>query len=90
MKTRAKLKNFTSLDNKSIILRNLSRILDIRIVDLDENEHAITFLYDSTNALEKVKRELTRIGFPICNIQKNDVYSIENKFYPNLQKKSFA
>lgn len=79
MRTRAKLKNFTSSDCKKIILRNLNRILDIRIIDLDENDSTITFLYGTSTALEKVKRELKSIGFPICRLWTNNSSFLEKE-----------
>lgn len=73
MRTIAKLKNFTSSEEKSVITRNLNRILDIVILDMDIENSTITFLHVSKTALDRVKRELSCIGFPITKLQnKND------------------
>lgn len=69
MRTLAILKNFTSSEGKSVITRNLNRILDIVILDMDIENSTITFLHASKIALDRVKRELNCIGFPITNLQ---------------------
>ena len=69
MRTFATLKNFTSSEAKDIVVRNLNRILDIVILDMDIEHGTITFLHLSKTALEKAKRELRCLGFPIKNLQ---------------------
>lgn len=76
MRTYATLNNFSAPAGKSTILRNLNRILDIVVLDIDEENSAITFLYTSKSVLEKVKRELKCIGYPIRHmIHKKDYES---------------
>ncbi len=65
MKVVAKVQDLTKDLSKNVISRNLSRILDIRILEIDTENSTITFLYDSGLAFEKAKRELWRIGYPI-------------------------
>ncbi|MGB5553540.1 MAG: hypothetical protein WBM83_02700 [Flavobacteriaceae bacterium] len=72
MRATAQLKDLSSDTCKHTIVRNLSRILDIRIVDIDTDSKSITFLYNSVLALEKVKRELLNIGFPILQCRYQD------------------
>jgi hypothetical protein len=79
MRTFATLKNFTSSEGKDIILRNLNRILDIVILDMDIENSTITFLHLDAVALDNAKRELNCIGFPIISLQiQNDKKSNEN------------
>jgi hypothetical protein len=65
MKAIAKMDNLISNNDKMMILRNLSRIMDIRVIDLEVDTGRLVFLYYSPIALEQVKRELWRIGYPI-------------------------
>ncbi|NNE75470.1 MAG: hypothetical protein HKN31_00150 [Pricia sp.] len=67
MKAHATLKNVDSDACKPIILRNLSRILDIRIIDIDTENGILHFFYYGRKALEQVKNELGRIGYPVQN-----------------------
>lgn len=79
MRTRATLKNFSSPEGKDVIRRNLNRILDIVILDLDIENSTITFLHVTKTALDRVKRELNCIGFPIKRLQ------IQNDKKPNIE-----
>ena len=65
MKAHATLKNVDSEPCKLIIVRNLKRILDIRIIDIDVENGILHFLYSGHKAYENVKKELSRIGYPI-------------------------
>ena len=65
MKARVQLSNLSSERGKMTIIRNLSRIMDIRIVEIDLKERALSFLYQNNKAYEDVKKELKRIGHPI-------------------------
>ncbi|MBM1106581.1 hypothetical protein JQC67_10565 [Aurantibacter crassamenti] len=69
MKTSATLKNFTSTEGKNIVTRNLNRIMDIVILDMDIENSTITFLHASKAALDRVKKELKCIGFPVSHLQ---------------------
>lgn len=66
MKATAQLNDLKSSESKHIIVRNLSRILDIRILDIDVESRTVLLVYDSVLAFEKAKNELGRIGFPIA------------------------
>tara|TARA_R110002049_G_scaffold191337_1_gene360241 strand:+ start:5541 stop:5810 length:270 start_codon:yes stop_codon:yes gene_type:complete len=65
MKAMAKLKNLNGNEDKRIIIRNLSRIMDIRIVDIDVEKGTIGILSSTMLALEQVRRELWRICYPV-------------------------
>jgi hypothetical protein len=67
MKATAKIADLKSIESQNTIIRNLSRILDIRIVDIDIIRGMVSFLYDSPGCFEKVKQELRRIGHPITD-----------------------
>jgi hypothetical protein len=71
MRALVQLKNLKTDTCKQIIVRNLSRILDIRILDIDIETRTLSFLYQNNSTFEKIKRELYHIGFPItkCTYQ---------------------
>ena len=74
MKTKVLLKNLFTEDDKNIILRNLGKIMDVRVVELDIETQILCFLCRSDKSFEEVKQELSRIGFPIDEVlirQKN-------------------
>lgn len=85
MRATARLNDLKSSDGKHKIVRNLSRILDIRILDIDMDNRTVSLVYDSKLAFEKVKIELRRIGFPIgeCTYQPPNVKSISHDFDNN-------
>lgn len=65
MKAVVNIENLQCEEDKKLILRNLSRILDIRVIDIDIENGILHFLYINPLGLQKVKQELSRIGFPI-------------------------
>lgn len=65
VRAQATLNNVSSDECRHTIARNLARIMDMRIVDLDIENHLLTFLYSSPLALRKIVQELRRIGYPI-------------------------
>lgn len=67
MRVIAKIHGLNSAETKQIIIRNLSRILDVRILEIDINSCTVSLIYDSIKAFENAKEELKRIGFPIVN-----------------------
>lgn len=73
MKAFAILKNLDSESCKPVIVRNLNRILDIRIVAIDSTTSVLCFLYNGQSAFESVKNELRRIGYPIQQCTKDTV-----------------
>ena len=72
MKAIAQIEKLNSDICKKIIRRNLSRIMDIRILDIDLEKKTLSFVYESITAIEKVKRELWRIGYPINELTKKE------------------
>lgn len=67
MKAIANLQNLRSEKGKIIIIRNLHRILDIRILDIDVENGILFFVYACPLSLQKVRQELERVGFPISS-----------------------
>ena len=65
MKAIAQIEKLSSDRCKHIIVRNLSRIMDIRILNIDLENKTLSFVYESIAAFDKVKRELWRIGYPL-------------------------
>ena len=68
MKAVAKLKNLESQFCKNTIMRNLHRILDIRIIDINVEKSTILFLYANQISFQQVCQELERIGYPIIEV----------------------
>ncbi len=68
MRARVRLDNLTSEHGKLTILRNLSRIMHIRVVDIDIQSKVMCFLYQNNGAYDEVKKELHRIGYPIQKV----------------------
>lgn len=71
MKAVVTIENLKSTDSKNRIVRNLSRILNLRVLDIDLEHQTIHLVYDSILAFENARRELLSIGFPItrCTYQ---------------------
>ena len=65
MKALANIKNLKCEKGKNTILRNLSRIMDICVIDIDVENGMLNFLYIDSMGLNNVKQEMARIGFPI-------------------------
>lgn len=72
MKAIAQIEKLNSDRCKHIIIRNLSRIMDIRILDIDLEKKTLSFVYESIAAIDKVKRELWRIGYPLDQLIKKE------------------
>ena len=68
MKALAILKNLDSESCKPVIARNLNRILDIRIIDIDVNNGMLHFLYNGQSAFESVKEQFEELGIPFNNV----------------------
>jgi len=79
MRATAQLQDLSSESCKHVIVRNLSRILDIRILDIDVESRTVSFVYDSVLALEKAKRELWRIGFPVLKCRCQDPNQVRHR-----------
>lgn len=71
MRAVAELTNLDTEEGKHTIVRNLHRILDIRILDIDVENGRLIFLYASPVALQQVSQELSRLGYPVksCSFQ---------------------
>ncbi|WP_339627906.1 hypothetical protein [uncultured Maribacter sp.] len=61
----AQIKNLIGNEEKNTVLRNLSRIMDIKIIDIDIDNGVLIFLYPSPLVFQKVRQELLRIGHPM-------------------------
>ncbi len=79
MKAHATLKNLDSESGKHIIIRNLSRILDIRIIDIDVENGMLHFLHTGRKTLEQVKKELNRIGYPMLQCDHESLQKTESR-----------
>ena len=69
MKAMAKLKNLESESCKNTIIRNLNRILDIRIINIDVENSTMLFLYANPISFQHIRQELKRIGYPISEVK---------------------
>ncbi|MCM4168079.1 hypothetical protein KCTC52924_03631 [Arenibacter antarcticus] len=65
MKAKAILKNLNGNDDKDIIIRNLSRIMNLRVTNVNIKKKTIYFLYSTSIVFEQARRELWRIGYPV-------------------------
>ncbi len=72
MKAIAQIEKLDSDMCKKTIRRNLSRIMDIRILDIDLENKTLSFVYNSIAAFDKVKRELRCIGYPLKQLIKKE------------------
>jgi len=72
MKAIAQIEKLNSDLCKKTIRRNLSRIMDIRILDIDLENKTLSFVYDSIATIDKVKRELRCIGYPLNQFIKRE------------------
>ncbi len=59
-----------SLDCSRIVIRNLARIMELRVIKLDTDTHLLTFLYSDPRVIQKVRQELRRIGFPVRSLNR--------------------
>ncbi len=84
MRTFATLENLSTTQEKNIIVRNLNRIMDIVVLELDIENSSITFLHASKIGLENAKRELNCLGFPISQLQNQIWKKPEAVRMPNL------
>lgn len=62
MKAIIDIESSNSTEAKDRIFRNLSRIMGIRVLDVDCTRGKILLFYPNLTALEMVYRELARIG----------------------------
>ncbi|RAJ09038.1 hypothetical protein [Arenibacter echinorum] len=65
MTTLLKVEQLISEESKNIISRNLSRILDLRILDIDVINKTISLVYNNPFVLDKAKKELGRVGYSL-------------------------
>ncbi|MDO6602386.1 hypothetical protein SAMN03080594_103225 [Arenibacter palladensis] len=65
MTTLLKVEQLISEESKNIISRNLSRILDLRILDIDVINKTIALVYNNPYVLDKAKKELGRVGYSL-------------------------
>ncbi|RTE52359.1 hypothetical protein EHW67_19475 [Arenibacter aquaticus] len=67
MITSFKLKQLNTEEGKNIITRNLSRICDLRILDIDIINKTISLDYNNPFTLDCAKKELRRIGYSLTS-----------------------
>ena len=68
MKAEVKLDHLNTEQGKYRILRNLYKILNIRIINVDVPNRVLSFVFQNQVAFEQVKKELKRLGYPINEI----------------------
>ncbi len=61
------LANLRSEQYKHRIIRELNRIKDIRVLELDMDTKTLLFQYNTTMAYKKVEKELWRLGYPMVD-----------------------
>lgn len=61
------LANLRSEQYKHRIIRELNRIKDIRVLELDMDTQTLLFQYNTTMAYKKVEKELWRLGYPMLD-----------------------
>jgi len=67
MITSFKLQQLNTEEGKNIITRNLSRICDLRILDIDIINKTISLVYNTPFTLDCAKKELRRIGYSLTS-----------------------
>ena len=70
MRAQFTLANLKTQEGYQRIKRNLARILDTRILDCNLENSLLTFLYADPGTLDKIRRELHRIGYPVVQSKK--------------------
>jgi len=65
MTTLLKVEQLISEESKNIIIRNLSRIMDLRILDIDAINKSISLVYNNPFVLDMAKKELGRVGYSL-------------------------
>jgi hypothetical protein len=75
MKATGQIDKLKSDECRQTVIRNLSRILDIRILDIDMENKTLSFACDSAGVIKKVKRELHSIGYPLNRLHKSEPYT---------------
>ena len=68
MKAQVKLDHLNTERGKYKILRNLCKILNIRIISIDVPNRILSFVFQNQPAFDQVRRELKRLGYPIKEI----------------------
>jgi hypothetical protein len=61
------LANLRSEQYKHRIIREINRIKDVRVLELDMNTQILLFQYNTTLAYKKVEKELWRLGYPMVD-----------------------
>lgn len=67
MRAKAQIAGLMDMASWHKVQRNLARIMDIRILDMDIGHQTLKLVYDSPRAFERAKQELQRIGCPIVH-----------------------
>lgn len=67
MITSFKLQQLNTEEGKKIITRNLSRICDLRILDIDIINKTISLVHNNPFTLDSAKKELRRIGYSLTS-----------------------
>ncbi|WP_159092083.1 heavy metal-associated domain-containing protein [Aquimarina sp. Aq107] len=71
MKTTVEIQNLKCSGCESTIARKLHTLKGIRDVLVNTNNCTVSFNYDTSDGIETVEKELTRLGYPLVNDQNN-------------------
>ena len=64
---------------KCKICKNLARIMDVKVVNVNFEKRTISIIYDNPKALISVMDELRRIGYPVKDIIKSSKASLTKR-----------
>lgn len=70
---------------KCKICRNLARIMDVKVVEVNIDKKTISFIYENPKAFVMVIDELRRIGYPVKDIIKAN----KAKLYKRIKREKF-
>ena len=71
---------------KCKICKNLSRIMDIKIIEVNVENKTVSFIYENPKAYTLVMDELRRIGYPVKEIIKTRKAKLYKRKSANIMK----
>lgn len=78
MRAIIEIQELKTIEFKRCIVRNLSRIMDIKILDICLESKTLSIVYETPMALAKVKMELKRINAPIMNCRHQEIRKMKS------------
>ncbi len=67
MKTTVKIQNLKCGGCESAIAKKLHTLKNIKDISVNANDCTVSFSYETNDGLETVKKELTRLGYPLTD-----------------------